>query len=59
MKNEIELRVEKLTTEQLQEMATMLMKNYSDGTTLVFDVVINELENRMSESDYVKFCNNL
>jgi len=51
--------LEMQTTEQLKEMARLLMTNYEDGAGVVFNFVLDVLENRMSESEYVEFCDNL
>jgi len=51
--------LEMQTTEQLKEMARLLMTNYEDGAIIVFNFVLDVLESRMPESEYVEFCDNL
>ena len=52
----IKAQVAGLGVEQLKEMATMLMRDYREGTDLVFQVVMGALESRMPETDFVTFC---
>jgi len=51
--------LEMQSTEQLKEMARLLMTNYEDGAGVVFNFVLDILETRMTESEYVEFCDNL
>lgn len=54
--------IEKLNTKgtaQLKQMAQLLMTNSDEGAGVVFVAVLNVLEARMKESDFVAFCDNL
>ncbi len=42
-----------VSTETLKEMAVKLNNNFSDGADLVFDAVINTLETRVSEDEFL------
>jgi hypothetical protein len=44
---------------ELKVMAKMLQNNFEEGSCVVFSAVINELELRMPEKDFVSFCDNL
>ena len=39
--------------------ATKLMSRFDRGTSFALDVVLDELENRLSECEYVEFCESL
>ena len=43
----------------LQEMAKNLMSDFTNEATLIFTFVLNEIENRMQENDFIKFCDSL
>ncbi|CAK7034748.1 MAG: hypothetical protein DELT_00514 [Desulfovibrio sp.] len=52
-------RIASQTTAGLQDMARQLNTDYRDGCTLVFSLVLHELERRMPESEFCNFCDNL
>jgi hypothetical protein len=43
----------------LKESATKLMSRFDKGASFAFGLVLNELENRMGEQEYVAFCETL
>ena len=47
------------STEMLKDVAKKLMTNFEEGAAIVFCFTLDELEQRMSESEYVEFCDNL
>jgi len=49
----------KLSTNDLLETAKKLSTDYSSAADKVFNVIINILENRLPENEFVKFCDNL
>ena len=56
----METLLNKLTsvnTETLKEMAIKLNNDFSDGADLVFDAVLNTLENRMYGDDFIELMN--
>lgn len=57
--NQIKNSLVPISTGQLKEMAQKLMTNYEDGAGVVFNLVLSELETRMSETEYVNFCESL
>jgi hypothetical protein len=52
-------KIKSQTTELLKEMAVELMTNYEEGSITVFNFVLSELEERMSEAEYTAFCDSL
>ena len=61
--NEVLNKMKKVTksqpTETLKETAKKLMSDFRNGTSLSLDIVLDEIETRMSEDDFVKFCDEL
>lgn len=55
-KDKIKAMIQNQDTEVLQHIATKLMNDFREGSTIVFDNVISELESRMTEQEYIKFC---
>lgn len=49
-------KVAAIGTEQLKEMLVALFHNHEEGSMIVFKVVMDELERRMPESEFVSFC---
>lgn len=49
----------KLSTDELLETAKKLFTDYSTAADKVFNVIINILENRLPENEFVKFCDSL
>jgi len=47
------------STELLKQSAHGLLDRFEDGACLAFVAVMNELEQRMSKSDYTEFCDAL
>lgn len=45
--------------ENLQEMAVQLMSDHRDEATAALDWVLDELELRLTEKDFVIFCDSL
>ena len=48
-------RIKGMTTEELKQTAIALMNITSEGSTLVFVFVTNELDERLTEDEQVKF----
>lgn len=49
----------KFPVEELKDRARELMDNHEDGAGLTFSVLLDYLEEQMTESDFVEFCDNL
>ena len=47
------------STQLLKESAELLMDSYEDGAGVAFVFVLTELENRMTEAEYIEFCDSL
>lgn len=48
-----------VTTETLKEMAIKLNNDFSDGADLVFDAVLNALESRVDEVEFLELMETL
>ena len=48
-----------VNTETLKEMAVKLNNDFSDGADLVFDAVINALESRVDEAEFLELMETL
>ena len=55
----IQNKVATLKTEMLTEMAQSLVDDMRNEADVVLNAVMNELEARMSEKDFVSFCETL
>ena len=55
----IQNKVATLKTEMLTEMAQSLVDDMRNEADVVLNAVMNELEARMSEKDFVNFCETL
>lgn len=55
--SEIKIKVSALSTKQLKEMAIDLSNDFRDGVDIIYCEVLNAIELRMTESEFVKFCN--
>jgi hypothetical protein len=49
----------KLSTNDLLETAKKLSKDYSTAAEKVFNVIIDILDNRLPENEFVNFCDSL
>ena len=47
------------STNLLKDSAKGLAENFTEGAGVAFVAVLNELENRMTEKEYVIFCDAL
>ena len=59
LKETIKAKIKTQPTETLKEMAVQLMDNYEDGAGVVFVFTLDELEERMTESEYITFTDSL
>ena len=61
MNNENKMKsiIVKQNLEMLKEMAINLMSDYTTEATLVFTFVMNEIEDRMPENEFLEFCDSL
>jgi len=59
MSNTINSHLENLTADKLREIASLVVNDYRDGTDLVFQAVLNALEAKLPEAEFVKFCEGL
>lgn len=59
MKNLIETKLAERTTEQLMEDVRVAKDSTDEGSTTVFCLALNVLEERMTEEEYQKFENSL
>ena len=48
-----------VNTETLKEMAVKLNNDFSDGADLVFDAVLNALESRVNEVEFLELMETL
>lgn len=49
----------KATTETIKEAIIKLNDDFQEGSDMAFHALLNELENRISEKEFCKFCDNL
>lgn len=59
MTNALTEKLSGLTTDQVAEIAARLSKDYSSEAGMVLEAAMQVLESRMSEADYVRFCDKL
>ena len=59
MNNAINARLENLSISELGEMAARLVNDYRDGAEIVLSAVMNTLESKMPEADFIRFCEKL
>lgn len=59
MNNPAASKVENLGTEQLKEMAVQLYTNIEAAAGDVLGWVLSALESRLSESEFLSFCDSL
>jgi hypothetical protein len=52
----IAARTESLSIAKLQEMAQLLNDDFREGADMVMSAVINALEAKMPEAEFVAFC---
>ena len=53
--NELKTRIATIAIDQLKEMTELLYVNTDDGSDIVFDLVTDELMNRMETAEFVSF----
>lgn len=59
MKNLIESKLKERTNEQLMSDIKIAKDSCEEGSSIVFCLALNILEERMNEEDYLKFENSL
>ncbi len=59
MKNLIESKLKERTTEQLMEDVKVAKDSTEEGSTTIFCLALNVLEERMTEAEYQQFENSL
>ena len=54
-------KIKSLNIDLLKEVAIGLMdsNSFKDGSNRVFEIVMNELESRMPESEFILFCDEM
>jgi hypothetical protein len=52
-------KLNKLSLTELQSEVKRLMNDHGEGVALVWNVLIDVVESKMSESDFIEFCDNL
>ena len=52
-------KIESQDTATLKDMARQLVEDFRDGVDLVLDEVLTALGKRMSESEFVAFCDTI
>ena len=57
--NKMKSLIVKQNLEMLKEIAKNLMSDFTTEATLVFTFVMNEIEDRMPENDFLEFCDSL
>ena len=55
----IEARTNSLSVAKLQEMAALLVSDFQDGADMVFGLVLQALEAKMPEAEFVAFVEGL
>lgn len=55
----IRSKIETQDTATLQDMARQLVEDFRDGVDLVLNEVLTTLSKRMSESEFVAFCDTI
>ena len=48
-----------IDTKTLKEAAKILMDEFKEGSDIVADCILNELESRLEEKDFIEFCDSL
>jgi hypothetical protein len=57
---EIEMRaIKEATTETLKESAKIAMNDFRDGVDLALEKILDELESRMPEKEFISFTETL
>lgn len=59
MTNAIVAKATVAKTAQVKEMALMLINDHQDGADIVLDAVLSILEARLTEGQFVSFCEEL
>jgi hypothetical protein len=49
----------KYTTEQLIAVATQLRDTFTDESSAVIDLIVNELSTRLDDNKFIEFCDSL
>lgn len=57
--NQLPARLSEMSNEQLADVAAIMNINYTPESDLIFESVMAILEERMEESDFVRFCEKL
>ena len=52
-------KIKELSTSVLKETAGLLMSRFDDGAGVAFVFVLDELEKRLSDEDFIQFCDAL
>ena len=53
------VNMSKISTSDLMLEVKKLSNDFSDSATMVFDIALDILMDRLPESEFVNFCNNL
>jgi len=59
MNNAITARLSSLSTDEIADIAAKMANNPSDEATIVLEAALNVLEIKMTEADFVRFCEKL
>jgi hypothetical protein len=57
--NKLQAKVSTLSTEDLREMAIALADNFSDEADIVLTTIMEALETRMTEAEFISFSDSL
>lgn len=57
--NQLPARLSEMSNEQLADVAAIMNINYTPESDLILESVMAILEERMEESDFVRFCEKL
>ena len=52
-------QMQKYTTDQLKAVALQLRDTFTDEASDVIDLVVNELNSRLEENQFIEFCDSL
>ena len=51
--------MKKFTTQQLKAAVVELSEKFDEESSIAFELALNELEKRMTEEDFVLFCDGI
>lgn len=58
-KEKLEKKIKEMDVETIKEALTLLMNDFRNGTEVVFEKLLDELEKRIPVQDFIKFSETL